>query len=378
MKKIRVLYAMDDPIEEEKKYILAGNEYPKTYLWWDFTDSYPEYELVFINNNKPRKGFLKFIEKITGFRNIPYQIDVIRKHKEYDVIFGSLDYYFFIVLFLRYLKVLKKPIFGYSHHSFNYKISTDKWYYKLRLRFLYHFGIKGVDYLCFNGETAYNKACEIHKFNKKNPIYYWGVDFDFYNNYQVQTNDDNFYFMTAGSAGRDYRLLINVFEELPYQLKIYQKLDDLGFEIDTIPENIIFNVKEKKEFQGFAGHVTLRKAYKESFAVIIALDKQHDGPMGITTLYEALACGKPVIVTDNIIFPIDVEKEGVGIKVAYGDKEGWIKAINYLVTNKNIAKKMGEKAYEFSKTKRNYSLYKKDMLKNFDTFIQEYYIPKKI
>jgi glycosyltransferase involved in cell wall biosynthesis len=370
MIKTRVLYAIDDSVEKEKDYVIQGNDYPKTYFWWDFTEDNPKYELVFISNNKPRTGILGFIEKVFGLRNLPFQLEVLKRHNEYDVIFCSLDYFFFLVIFSRYLGILKKPIFGLTHGSLNPNISTEKWYWKLRGRIFSYFTVYGLDYLAFMGEIPLNKARETYNLTEKNShVLRWGPDLNFYNKYTKGSSPEiELYFMSIGSSNRDYKLLIEVFGHFSYKLKIYQKLDELDLDQNSIPANVVFD-NELTNVENLSRHTFLRKAYKESFAVLIALEKQYDSPTGITCIYEAMACGVPVIVTDNILYPIDVETEGVGIKVPYGDKEGWMKAIKFLFENKEVAKKMGEKGYQFIKDERNYEIYKKDLLQDFDLFV---------
>lgn len=371
--KIKILYAIDSPIDEIKKYIHEGNDYPKTYLWWDFTQESSKYELVFLDYNKSRNGFLKLFEKLSGLRNIPYQLEIIRKRKDYDVIFFSLDHLFFLVIFFRYIGILKKPMFGLSHYSFNYKVSKEKWYWKLRWSIYSYFIMKGLDYVAFMGEIPLKIASEVHKLtSKNNNILRWGPDLKFYDNYSSETMIyKEPYFMAIGSSNRDYKLLIKIFSNLPYQLRIYQKLDNLNLDNILIPENVHFD-DELKNVDNLQRHTFLRNAYKNSIAVLIPLEMQFDNFTGITCLYEAMACGKPVLVTDNIVFPIDVEKEKVGFKIPYGDQESWINAINFIVENKEDAKIMGEKGYQFIKENRNYEIYKSDLLKDFGEFVSKY------
>ena len=80
-----------------------------------------------------------------------------------------------------------------------------------------------------------------------------------------------------------------------------------------------------------------------AYAVVICC-QNYPYTVGLTTLVEALALGKAVITTDNPTFPIDVEKEGIGIKVPYGDVDGWIKAITYMSGHPEEVKEMGRKA----------------------------------
>ena len=86
----------------------------------------------------------------------------------------------------------------------------------------------------------------------------------------------------------------------------------------------------------------------EEADVVVICCLNYPYTIGLTTLVEAWALGKAVIVTDNPTFPIDVEKEGVGIKVPYGDVNSWIKAIDYLAKNPEVVIKMGKRGKELA------------------------------
>lgn len=91
-----------------------------------------------------------------------------------------------------------------------------------------------------------------------------------------------------------------------------------------------------------------------SLAVLIPiLETTVHYPVGLTSLVEAMAQQKAIIATDNPYFPIDVEKEGIGIKVAYGDKEGWREAFEYVSSHPEIAREWGLKARKLAEEQYN-------------------------
>ena len=65
--------------------------------------------------------------------------------------------------------------------------------------------------------------------------------------------------------------------------------------------------------------------------------------VGLTTLVEAWGLGIPVICTHNPQMPVDIEKEGCGLTVPYGDVDAWKRAIEYICTHKEEALEMGRK-----------------------------------
>lgn len=366
---MKVLYAIDASFAEVKEYVDAGNQYPKTYIWWDYINPDPRYKLVEIENRKSGK-IIRLIEKYFLLRNLQYQIDVVRRQNEYDVIFCSLDHFHFVIYLCRLLRILKKPIFGISHYSFNYKVSTEKWFWRLRWKIYSSVAIHAFDYMAFFYESLLKKSLELNSLpTKARNLIEWGADIEFFDNY-IPSADAKMtepYFMSIGSSNRDYKLLVEAFSKQSHLLRIYQKFSFFSTQNSTISSNVIFD-SELENCNGLDRHQQIRKAYKESYAVLIPLEKQFDNLTGVTVLLEAIACGKAVVITDNILMPFDVEKEGIGIKVAYGDKKGWIDAVNYFINNPDEVKKMGEKAYQLSKSKYNYNIYKNKLLSEFTKF----------
>lgn len=371
---MRVLYALEsDSVKSITKFMKSGNDYPKTYMWWDYINPDPRFKMVFIENRKGSK-FIEFIGRIFLLRHLQYQIDVIRKQKEYDAIFCSLDHFHVLIYFCRLIRVLKKPIFGLAHYSFNHKISSEKWLWKLRWRIYSSIAIQGFDYMAFFYENLLKKSLETNNLPEKSKnIIPWGADVDFFDKYipdsSIKTQER--YFMSIGSSNRDYKLLVEAFRQNNYKLKIYQKLGLFSTKNVDIPHNVYFD-SELDNCKSLDKHQLIRKAYKESYAVLIPLERQFDNLTGVTVLLEAIACGKAVVVTDNILLPFDVEKEGIGFKIKYGDKQGWIDAVNFLASNPEETKKMGERAYELAKSKFNYNNYKLRLFHEFAEFSKNF------
>jgi hypothetical protein len=65
---------------------------------------------------------------------------------------------------------------------------------------------------------------------------------------------------------------------------------------------------------------------------------------GLTSLTDAIALGKPVIMTRHRLIDIDVESEGIGRFVDPGDVEGWRKALLWFDQNPAQAVAMGKRS----------------------------------
>jgi Glycosyltransferase Family 4 len=92
-------------------------------------------------------------------------------------------------------------------------------------------------------------------------------------------------------------------------------------------------------------HRELMELYAQARAVAIPLRVQWPWTInGLQSLLDAIAMGKPVILTRNPWIDIDVERLGIGIWVEPGDVAGWRTAISYLDEHPEDARKMGRRA----------------------------------
>jgi glycosyltransferase involved in cell wall biosynthesis len=86
-----------------------------------------------------------------------------------------------------------------------------------------------------------------------------------------------------------------------------------------------------------AAHLTAR-------VIAIPLDKSEVSLAGLTSLVDAMAIGRPVIMTRNPFIDLDIEAEGIGRWVEPGDVEGWAKALRWFDQNPDASQAMGRRA----------------------------------
>lgn len=96
----------------------------------------------------------------------------------------------------------------------------------------------------------------------------------------------------------------------------------------------------------------LQQKVKEADCVVICCEETKY-TVGLTTVVEALALGKPIICSRNPQIPVDFDKEGCGISVPYYDVEGWVNAINYIASHPEEAREMGQRGLELARTTYN-------------------------
>lgn len=112
----------------------------------------------------------------------------------------------------------------------------------------------------------------------------------------------------------------------------------------------------------------LSDQYAQCAAVLIILINdpiQYTG-VGTTNLIEAMAMGRPVIVTRTGALPteLDVEKEGCGLFVPPGDDRALAQAIERLASDPEAARRMGQRGRELCESHYNIVRYA-DQLHDF-------------
>jgi glycosyltransferase involved in cell wall biosynthesis len=79
--------------------------------------------------------------------------------------------------------------------------------------------------------------------------------------------------------------------------------------------------------------------------------------LGLTSLTDALALGKPVIITQHPLWDIDVDAEGIGFALPQGDVEAWARAVQWMNDHPDEATAMGHRARALAESRYNTALF---------------------
>jgi glycosyltransferase involved in cell wall biosynthesis len=178
----------------------------------------------------------------------------------------------------------------------------------------------------------------------------WGVDPDFFPQYPYQPE----WFLSCGSTCRDFVTLCQATARCPAPAKV---IAPSHAQMLTWPSHVTVTSGnyqgENISYQELHGSY-----YSHCIASMIVLN--HDPieytAVGFTNLLEAMALGRPTIVTRTGALPgeIDVEKEGCGLHVPPNDPEALAEAMNALARDPARAQLMGQKGREL--VARRYNL----------------------
>ncbi|WP_157453906.1 hypothetical protein [Cellulomonas sp. Root485] len=96
-------------------------------------------------------------------------------------------------------------------------------------------------------------------------------------------------------------------------------------------------------------------------SVVAVPTRDPDRLTGLTEVNDALALGKPVVMTRSRHFPFSVSAIGCGIEVEPGDERGWRNALRELADPATRAE-MGARGRTFAERSWNYELFCKDVV----------------
>ncbi len=351
-------------LEKSQKYVSSGGRlFPKHHFWGFDHISNSGHDAHFVKFDK--KDYLTRLGARFQVGNLRQQLNCLKESKDFDLIYDPFLKFSFVLALLKVLKLYNKPILAIAHQSYRpFKKNPLKRLKQKMVKYIYY---HGIDYLLFSNENLYKENPEHKHMENVSYISSWGPEVDFFASFaenQKELPQQKYVYATGGS-GRDFRILVNAIEELDFPLKITTRkpaapwMTSLGGKIE-----INSTITPGLESTGI-----IRKDYYDALCVAIPLTRHkqpHIHNNGSTVLFEALAMGKPVVMTQNEAFPFDMEKEKVGFAIDYNDVNGWIEALRYFIENPGIAQEMGARGKYLCEKKYNYSNFGQELRQHFN------------
>jgi hypothetical protein len=100
---------------------------------------------------------------------------------------------------------------------------------------------------------------------------------------------------------------------------------------------------------------------RRALAVAIPLTRA-DGCFGITEVNDALALGKPLLMTRNPFVDVDIEAIGCGRWIEVGDGNGWVREIEALLADPQRAQEMGDRGRAHAAQHWNYERFSEELV----------------
>ena len=335
--------------------VLLLNNYPMDHAWelWQNGD-YPGQHLwgatqlarhaieVEIVPYQTSKLLNKIGRKLGLGDHLDQQLHVVFSRADYDVVYAACQTNTFLLALLRSLKVFRKPLVALIHHPFSSTLKDSLF-------------LSGHDRLLCLSEKVMEPFVEDPAIHKKMDFIAWGADLPFYDvalqqSLQAAAPIDQLpIIVSAGKTERDHDTLTKAVLNLDCALEIYCSANTAP-SLTKLPDRITIHASQS--IHNAVSYQEILTAYRHAFAIAIPLTSTHN-LAGLTSLLDAMAMGKPVIMTRNQHIELDIEKEGIGFWVEPEDVQGWQQAIASLLAHPEKALEMGNRGRRLCEEKYN-------------------------
>ena len=262
---------------------------------------------------------------------------ILKNYGDIDAVYATHYKFLELVIFLRALGLFRKPIVIWHHQP----IITPRRKWREWLGRLFY---RGIDDMFFFSQKLYDDSLKSAKARRdRMHVGHWGADLDFYDRIMAECQTESHEgFISTGRERRDMRTLVSAFNEAGAPLDIYLNKSNCGIDYERMFKEMKVNDNVRVHFMSGYQQANLSTTVSRSACVVICC-METKYTVGLTTVVEALALGLPVICSRNPQIPVDFDKEGCGISVPYYDKDGWVKAVEYIARHPEEARRMGER-----------------------------------
>lgn len=274
-------------------------------------------------------------------------IKLLINYRKYDAVYATAFRGLELVVFLRALKLFHKPIVCWHHQPVVKAKSAIR---EKAARLFY----KGFDELLFFSQKIIDESMKSVKAPRGHMhIVHWGPDLHFYDKIKASAKGSkDRIFISTGKELRDMPTLVAAFNKTGKPVDIY-----ICRKSNTINYEQIFNGLKKNNnvrIHYVSGDILKDLSIKveNSYSVVIC-SLPSNYTVGLTTIVEAIALGKPMICSRNPQLPFNIQEEGCGITPDYYDINGWAEAIDFVYGHPEEAEAMGRKGRLLAERKFN-------------------------
>lgn len=317
MKRARELYLKDESPSQHQfgtSELIDTNEFEVDYM------------LAAPKNNKIK------IFKLLSL--IPIWLDIYKKAKKYDYVYGAADFTVDFLGLLKKIRLFKPHLIAIFHHP----------PFDLRLKF------EKYDKVIFLSKYSFKEMNQ--KFPKRQHEFefmQWGPDLNFYINNISTINcniiNKDLIFISNGKTKRDHELFLSAAESS--QNKIVIVSDEYN-----IPNNYNSKCKYTEIYnQNSPNDINMIHLLNKCSVLVIPTPKTNKrlGPIGLTSFLDAVALGIPIISADNTAFANIIVDKKLGFIYNAGDQVDLENKMNLFKKNPLLINELGFNACEFGR-----------------------------
>jgi len=169
------------------------------------------------------------------------------------------------------------------------------------------------------------------------------------------------YFAATGVTQRDYGVLLAAARAVNFPFVILGP-DELRTQA---PANVTWRTRNPNQPHATIDDDQLRQLYHGARAILIPLLPDPDDASGFTNLLEAIACGRPVVMTRTGALDLTPAVLGVGFDIAASDVARWTTSLQTLAQEPSLAERFAARSAELAANYFNLPRFEKDLVAYF-------------
>jgi glycosyltransferase involved in cell wall biosynthesis len=184
----------------------------------------------------------------------------------------------------------------------------------------------------------------------------WGTDLHFYPKPCCDPQPEG-YILSIGITRRDFKTIVAAARKCDRRFVICAPFGS-NLSPDDLPSNVLLHE------HSYMSYADVFQLYRNCLAVAIPLDlpdNYRGTQIGITSLIEAMAMGRPVLMTRHPLIDINIQDERIGYWTHTKDADSWINAIMKISIDPTQAAEMGQRGRLLCEDKYNTTRYGEDL-----------------
>ena len=327
---MRVVFANFYSMLDARRRYLAGS-YPAQYLFGAIALEEAGHDVSYADPSGGLSAGLvdPLARRLRGrLGHMQPQVSALRRARRNGVLFGVADETLAGLALLRAAGALKQPVATVYHHP------------PARSR-LARRAVLGYDLVFTLSTESRDALIAMGRSPERTLLLNWGPQLDF-PPYGAPRGDE--YVMSCGKSRRDIDVLAKAVAPTDVPALIYappgwaKPSNDGGIRVRHVPQ--------------MPPYETVMEEMARASVVTVPLQST-DRMYGLSEVNDALAIGKPIVMTRTPHLDLDLDAIGCGHLIEPGDVEGWRKALIRLHGDDKLRRKMGQRARTFAEQEWN-------------------------
>jgi glycosyltransferase involved in cell wall biosynthesis len=184
-------------------------------------------------------------------------------------------------------------------------------------------------------------------------------------NYYPPSSGPGAYFLASGVTQRDFATLLAAARSVDFPFTIIGPAEWQP----RAPGNVTWKTRDPGQPHATVDDDQLRELYHNARAVLIPLQPDPNDASGFTNLLEAIACGRPVVMTRTGALDLTPAALDIGFDIAPGDTAAWVLALTTLAQDPGLAQRFGARAAQLARDYFNLPRFERDLTQYFLDFM---------